>query len=351
MSAKFQVGEKGVTLSGGQKQRIALARALYSRAKHLILDDCLSAVDSHTARHLYEYALNGELAAGRTRVLVTHYVGLCLREASYVVVIRDGAVNDHGTPSEIMSRGAVSDIMEVDAVEETKEVTKKELNVSQTIKTGKLVQKEERSQGSVSLSVYWLYMKACGGPLFWMLLLLAQCGPQALQVAQSNLVRVWSDAYAGEKPVEPGFYIGIYFGIGIIAVFADAFKDIVMFKGSLEAGNTLHSQLLNRVINARPRFFDSTPVGRILNRFSRDIQVIDQDIASSLNWLLYLVIQAIAIIMVIAVITPVFLLGAIVVTFIYASFTVYYLAASRELKRMESTTKSPLLSMFGETVT
>lgn len=107
-----EIGEKGITLSGGQKQRVALARAMYSRAQHLLFDDCLSAVDAHTARHLFENCLKGPLMNGRTRILVTHHVRLCLRDATYVALLKDGSLLLTGSPVKLIRSGLLSEILE-----------------------------------------------------------------------------------------------------------------------------------------------------------------------------------------------------------------------------------------------
>ncbi len=107
-----EIGEKGITLSGGQKQRVALARAMYSRAQHLLFDDCLSAVDSHTARHIFENCLMGPMMKGRTRILVTHHVRLCLRDAAYVALLKEGSLALSGSPVKLIRSGMLSEILE-----------------------------------------------------------------------------------------------------------------------------------------------------------------------------------------------------------------------------------------------
>ena len=100
-----EIGEKGITLSGGQKQRVSLARAIYSNSKHLLLDDCLSAVDSHTALWIYDKCLTGPLCAGRTTILVSHNVALTISQAAFVVAMENGRVVGQGLPYELASRG------------------------------------------------------------------------------------------------------------------------------------------------------------------------------------------------------------------------------------------------------
>lgn len=117
-----EIRHNGVNLSGGQKWRIALARALYSRAGILILDDIFSAVDVHTARHLYEHALTGSLAVGRTRVLVTHYLGLCLPRTDYVLYLQGGKIEQKGTVTELRESGLLETLLGWEAVKSSLEV-------------------------------------------------------------------------------------------------------------------------------------------------------------------------------------------------------------------------------------
>ncbi|KAJ1663415.1 hypothetical protein EV178_005011 [Coemansia sp. RSA 1646] len=105
-----EIGERGVTLSGGQKQRVALARAVYSSRRILLTDDCLSAVDAHTARHILMECLlsKTKLMQGRTRVLVTHHVAMCLPYAQYMVMMHEDQITLKGTPAELKNKSTLS---------------------------------------------------------------------------------------------------------------------------------------------------------------------------------------------------------------------------------------------------
>lgn len=103
------VGEKGITLSGGQKQRISLARALYSNSKHIILDDCLSAVDPHTAKWIFDNCIRGPLMRNRTCILVTHNLALCVPQARYVVYLDNGRVDIQGSAEEVIASGKLGE--------------------------------------------------------------------------------------------------------------------------------------------------------------------------------------------------------------------------------------------------
>ena len=103
------VGEKGITLSGGQKQRISLARAMYSNSKHLLLDDCLSAVDSHTAQWIFSNGIMGPLMQHRTCILVSHNIPLCVPSSDYVVMMNNGRITTQGSAQEVIASGKLGE--------------------------------------------------------------------------------------------------------------------------------------------------------------------------------------------------------------------------------------------------
>lgn len=171
-----EVGEKGTVLSGGQKARLSLARAIYSSAKVVLLDDVLSAVDSHTAQHLVEHCLRGKLMRHRTCVLVTHAVDLCLPVAGFVVSLDQGVVVTAGAPEGADLRAkleagrpelhpaaesAVTTIEELAGAEAEDAAAAAERR--RRVEQLKLVKEETRAQGSVKREVYATYVKAFGG--------------------------------------------------------------------------------------------------------------------------------------------------------------------------------------------
>ncbi|KAJ2500090.1 hypothetical protein GGI11_007903, partial [Coemansia sp. RSA 2049] len=111
---RTEIGERGVTLSGGQKQRVALARAVYSHRRILLIDDCLSAVDAHTGKHILMECLlsKTKLMRGRTRVLITHHVPMCLPYADFMVMMNKGRVVLKGTPQDLKSQGVLTSALE-----------------------------------------------------------------------------------------------------------------------------------------------------------------------------------------------------------------------------------------------
>jgi len=196
------IGANGVNLSGGQRWRVSFARALYSRAGILILDDIFSALDAHTGRHVYEHALTGELGQERTRVLVTHHVALCLPRTNYSVLLENGCVRYAGTIDELRKNNHLEDILrEENATEEQDRKAEetddlldpKESNLQRVISNTshrrmstaqndnttvkpavpkKFVEDERREVGSISLSVYKSYLSMGGGISLWLMTIL-----------------------------------------------------------------------------------------------------------------------------------------------------------------------------------
>ncbi|KAF9135844.1 hypothetical protein BGW39_011433 [Mortierella sp. 14UC] len=390
-----EIGEKGVTLSGGQKQRVALARAMYSRAQHILFDDCLSAVDAHTARHLFENCLKGPLMNGRTRILVTHHVRLCLRDASYVVLLKDGSLLLTGSPVKLIRSGLLSEILERNGLmEEDQDVSSSSTLAADhtllsrdaslrssnspkvtTVKEAKrLVDEEARARGKVKLMVYNMYMKACGGTGFWVTLVFILTVLRMLGVVEIWWVKNWTEATKDvvkdfqpfgkfgifrwsspqgdddEESVDLDFIIGMYCFITLMAVFFTVVKMLWQLYGSLRASRSLHEQLLVSILRAPIRFFDTTPVGRIINRFSKDFEVIDNQMITKMVTLATDALGVVTIILIVTFVTPTFLIAAALIATAYIFIGAYYITASRELKRIESVTKSPLYSHFGETL-
>ena len=210
-----EVGVGGINLSGGQKSRISLARAIYSRAGILILDDIFSSVDAHVGLHVFEHALCGELGKGRTRILVTHHTDLCISRASYHVELGNGRTlrkwpGDQETQanfSDSHTLGTGSDAMESHRLcQNPEDQQQKALNISQKVsqleersaklheikystveiqrktdatKGKKFVEDEEREKGSAKLATYKGYLDAAGGLWIPIIVVIAHVGYMA----------------------------------------------------------------------------------------------------------------------------------------------------------------------------
>ncbi|KAK9479736.1 hypothetical protein V1514DRAFT_327274 [Lipomyces japonicus] len=425
-----QVGEKGISLSGGQKQRISLARALYSKARHVILDDCLSAVDSHTALYLYENCIAGPLMKHRTCILVSHNVALTLTLAHHVVVVENGRIVAQGLPAEVVTSGVLgSDELLINSVVNSRDISRSgsSLNISdgkkgksKTISSEstespkeveqnsapKKSREEVQQVGMVKLSVYLSYFKAMGAVGFWASIAFAFFVHQVAAIGQSYWVKVWSAAIANiemlltnssqrrdnfvhqntgslfeyspqagvsnvvlpllqsnlsdkSKPSfstlnrdskGPEYYLAIYGVIAIIYIVLSFLREGLFYWGSLSASKRLFDKLLGAVMRAKPRFFDQTPVGRIINRFSKDVESIDREVAVDALSFAHSCLSVAVIIGVISFILPEFLIVGIVICALFFMINLFYLQSSRELKRMQSVTRSPIYQHFGETL-
>ncbi|GAA5908059.1 uncharacterized protein JCM6883_004104 [Sporobolomyces salmoneus] len=390
-----EVGERGTVLSGGQKARISLARAIYSSAKYVLLDDVLSAVDSHTAQHLVEKCLTGKLMKHRTCILVTHSVELCLPYASFFVSMDNGAVVSSGstgtlTPRTIQKLGQADDEerkmaeasaitieeiareMDEGAPGEAEEERKKKMEKL------KLVKDETQSQGAVSGAVYLLYIRALGGqgPLSgftWLLIIVGvYVLAQISDVAVSLALRYWAQSYdtieASAKSLfvatirsplahnavesstqhSPDFWLSTYCIIALISLVLSSARVAFFLWRGVCASKEIYRLLISKILGAKIRFFDSTPTGRILNRLSKDTETIDQDIASTGSYFVFEIFAVISIILTISFSLPAFLPAAAFISLLYWLLGLMYRASSRELKRTESVTKSPIFSLFGE---
>jgi len=173
------LGENGVNLSGGQKWRISLARALYSRAHTIVIDDIFSALDANTARHVCENALVGELSRGRTRILATHHVSLALPYAEYVVHLDNGSVAYAGAPGGWTQSGESSRLPHNPLF--TSEPPEEMLDTEQEQQNPReYLEKESHQIGRLSSMVLRRYLKATGGLAAWAFITMGYLGHTTL---------------------------------------------------------------------------------------------------------------------------------------------------------------------------
>ncbi|KAJ2115595.1 hypothetical protein IW146_002186 [Coemansia sp. RSA 922] len=355
---RTEIGERGVTLSGGQKQRVALARAVYSPRQTLLIDDCLSAVDAHTAKHILMECLLGQtpLMQGRTRVLVTHHVAACLPHADYVAVIQDGRVSACGAPDVVQIQGlelnpAVGQGEDAVSSANVNDMRSEDDYASGAV-TGALVDDEEREQGYVRLGVWLDYMRMCGPPWYWVTVIGLMFINRTTSIIQDYCVRLWMSASDDTSaPHTVVFWLTAYLLTGLLSTAVNLADWVNEGVGALRAGRRYHERLFARVIAATPRFFDKTPIGRVISRFSRDMRTIDGDIINEITGLVSQLTHMISVFAIISTVTPPFIFVALLMTLAYARLGVYYLNATRELKRLDSISMAPLLSLFSELIT
>ncbi|XP_042861563.1 multidrug resistance-associated protein 1-like isoform X1 [Penaeus japonicus] len=415
-----EIGEKGINLSGGQKQRVSLARAVYSNADIYLLDDPLSAVDSHVGKHIFENVIGPEgVLKGKTRILVTH--GLTyLPKVEKIVVLKKGVITEQGTYKELIEKKGefqefllqylseeIEDEEELEGLEDIKmqlesalgkeglqrqisrtkresesesigheavgehrgSLRRRSKKISESekpkpavaspqkpdVKVGqKLIEKEKAETGKVQLSVYGYYIKAIG-ILSTSMTVLFYVLSQACTVGSNVWLTAWSSESAlqnetGQDPAIRDKYLGVYGALGIGQALTICLGSLIIAGATVSASKLLHKMLLDNVMHSPMSFFDMTPIGRIVNRFSKDLDTVDVLLPSNLRAWVSCLISVVATFLAIIYATPIFVVVMVPTMIIYYFVQVLYVSTSRQLKRIESVSRSPIYSHFQESI-
>ncbi|WFD31666.1 hypothetical protein MSPP1_002705 [Malassezia sp. CBS 17886] len=361
-----EIGERGVTLSGGQKQRVSIARALYYDADIVCLDDPLSAVDAHVGKALFKKVVLQLRAEGRAVILVTHAIQY-LPQADKVVAMDDGAVEEVGTYDELMRAGGnfaqamanygllresgeEADADELAAVVEGERAPHKALDRAALSKEGgKTMEDEERNTGSVDGHVYASYLRAGRGWLIVPVLILSASAMQAVTNLSSYWI-VWWQGWQASGKHELGFSIGLYVMLGMMQLLFNFTLDVFLGVMTFFASRKLHDEAMKRVMYAPMSWFDTTPLGRVMNRFGKDIDVLDNQLSNLLRQCVSTVMSILGAAIMTIVLTYYF---AIVVVFIFVVayiFAQFYRSSAREFKRVDAMLRSRLYSHFAESL-
>lgn len=427
---RTEIGEGGTNLSGGQKARISLARAVYSHAGTVLIDDCLSALDSHTTKHVCE-TLFGEakgssgLLEGRTTILVTHHVRLMAQRCKKVLVLQEGRQAFFGSAEQFTNSPFYEGLEDEDAKKKDQEEAEtpnfgsnnstaansavnsdeedavdaddalldvaggKHANAStfshHTVdgaaqkpamrkqpstsafshisglqdgeaaaveeEAHKQVTEEARAEGRVSFAVYSGYIRAGGGILLWIALIGAFAGYSFSDLGANWWLRIWTQE-AGNHEHSTEWWLARWIVIQSLQVVAMTVGYALICTASLLAGSRLFKQLLRTVLCAPLRFHDSTPSGRLLNRFGKDMEAIDSNIAEELT-------EAVkALLIALAALVATFLGGGPVVLVILSfMLPVFYVIVAtftlvaRDLKRLDSNSASKRITCFTDLIT
>ena len=390
-----EIGEKGLNLSGGQKQRISIARAAYMPGcSTVLLDDPLSAVDTHVSDHIFHRCLNGPAMGGRTRVLITHSMAY-VHHADRIVMMKETATPDSytvkvGTAASLLADdeqfvslmetynrgreqikgGAVSDgdreqaqheasfddadtdanadASTSDAAAEKRVDVDSKKSAAERTAAGNLVEVEERSEGHVSWSVVKFYFQAGGNLFLFITLPLVFCACQAIQTGSDFFLADWSNKLSnGDNPstgAELGGYAALAFGVTL----ATTLRTYGVSVFSIRASRVLHSNLAQSVLRRTMSWFDRTPCGRITNRFTRDLGAIDTTIAVTIAFTIAPALSVLGVIIVIAILVPITLVVMVPLLPLILLVAHYYRKSNIELRRLESVSRSPVFVHFAE---
>lgn len=374
---RTEIGERGINLSGGQKQRIQLARAIYQDCDIYLLDDIFSAVDAHTGSEIFKECVRGVLK-DKTVLLVTHQVDF-LHNADHIFVMRDGMIVQSGRYNELLEagldfgalvaahessmelvenngqtsedstayEGPKSPVIENKTIERVKS-EKKSLEKSKSQKgTSKLIEDEQRETGRVDLEVYKQYCTEAFG--WWGVV--AVVTVSLLWVAALMAGDFWL-AYetSPSRPFTPSLLIYGYAVIAVVScLFVSARSLLITYLG-LKTAQNFFNQILDSILHAPISFFDTTPSGRILSRASTDQTNVDFTIPLFLGMVVVMYFNLLSILVVTCIYAwpTVFLLIPLI--WVNLWYRRYYLANSRELTRLDSITKAPVIHHFSETI-
>ncbi|KAF7314589.1 ATP-binding cassette transporter [Mycena kentingensis (nom. inval.)] len=356
---KTEVGEKGLTLSGGQKARLTLARAVYSKASVILLDDVLAALDVHTSQWIVDKLFFGDLMEGRTIILVTHNIALTQPVADYIVTFgADGRISAQGSVSEISKRGFVAAQIAAgqEALDKNAEVIDAGPEVPEDNEPksndGKLIVAEEIAIGHVSAKSLKMYLSGMGGKhaiMYFVFLYTGLFLNQAFGAIRTWQLGYWAKQY-DDRPaneVNVALYLSMYTAIVMTSTLIVAIVDIYLIHGQLRASRVIHMVLIDSILRAPLRWLDVTPVSRIIVRVTNDIRTIDDPLPAQF-WSLCSMLTSMAVRFgAILLYAPIFFFPGVAVGALGAWVGQIYIAGQLPIKRVMSNTRAPVLSHFG----
>lgn len=396
-----EIGERGINLSGGQKQRVSIARALYARARIVVLDDPLSALDAHVARKIFDECIMGHLVrTGVAVLLVTNQLQFAHR-AHKLVLLQDGQIAEQGGYTELLALdGQFAALMKSmrsdakDGVERADEsgeegeggdgqpeaspaadgfpplaaialqptpapgpgkppgaagVAGAQAGKASGAPSGALTAVEKKAKGDIKKAVYTDYFRAARAGHLAVLVVVLYCLQQLNSIASDWWLSIWSEGTAFPTWTTAG-YLGGFVFLGLTLAGLTFARSLAFMVTGLRASNQLHARLATVVMQGTMGFFDTTPLGRILARFATDMNKIDETLPQAVEMALFCVFSVGATFLVISSVTPAFLLAAAPIMVVYYKVQAYYKLTALSLKRLDQSARGPLYSFFSETL-
>lgn len=366
-----EIGERGITLSGGQKARINLARAVYANPETILLDDVLSAVDSRVGRHIIDNLFNG-LLKNKTRVLATHQLSLIDNADRIVYLNGDGSI-DVGTIAQLNKRNPnfrklfefnmemsekkdVYDVQGVNALNtentESHDYKTDGLSDEQLNDIGRTIEDEERGTNSISFDVYKKYINLGSGifkysaaPVFVLLVIIATF----CQLFTNTWLSYWVERRFPD--MSDHYYVGIYVMFAFLTVIFTAIEFTMLAYMNSRSAEILNVKAVEKVLHAPMNFIDTNPLGRILNRFTKDTDSLDNEIGEQLRLFIFPLALIIGIIILCITYLPYFAIAVPFLGFFFVFISDFYQGCSREIKRLEAIQRSLVYNNFNETLT
>ncbi|XP_040061756.2 multidrug resistance-associated protein 1-like [Ixodes scapularis] len=356
-----EIGERGINLSGGQKQRVSLARAAYQKKELYLLDDPLSAVDAHVGASLFKNLIGPQgLLKETTRILVTHNFSM-LNEVDYIFVLQEGSIVESGTFEGLKQEGSVFSRLLQNFSKKVKKLTENEdLLAYQDTATvlekkgleATFVKREITKEGSISLQVYRTYIRYAGPSLIIVVL----C--YAIYIALDTYIAIWlcewtndSLFFNGNQYISKQRYrIEVYILLCAVQAIATFLAVISLWRVALTASTRLHESTLHGVMRAPLSFFETNPSGRLLNRFSKDVDQLDLQLPTAGHNTLDLLFLLASSNLLVCINIPMYILVVAAVMVFLFVLRQMFVALFRDVKRLETVSRSPVNSHFSETV-
>uniref|UniRef100_A0A8C4HN06 Cystic fibrosis transmembrane conductance regulator n=1 Tax=Dicentrarchus labrax TaxID=13489 RepID=A0A8C4HN06_DICLA len=349
------IGDRGATLSGGQKARVNLARAVYQDADIYLLDDPLSAVDAEVGRHLFEQCICGMLR-NKPRVLVTHQLQY-LKAADQILVLKEGHMVAKGTYTELQQSGLdFTSLLKKEEEEEQQQpqdILPRMRTLSQnsvlshtssvhSVKDGdqlpaehvQVVAEESRAQGNIKMSLYVKYLRA-GAHI---VVLVAVILVNVLAQVRKKKISLFT-SYEGDYSA-----VCVLTGLTVATIIFGFMRNLLLFNVLVRCAQSLHNRMFSAILRTPVRFFDVNPIGRVLNRFSKDIGQLDANMPWTFVDFIQVFLQILGVIAVSVSVIPWILIPVLPLLLFFLYLRRYFLQTSRDVKRLESTTRSPVFS-------
>ncbi|XP_017083873.2 probable multidrug resistance-associated protein lethal(2)03659 [Drosophila eugracilis] len=384
---KTIVGERGASLSGGQKARISLARAVYRRADIYLLDDPLSAVDTHVGRHLFDQCMRGYLRSELV-ILVTHQLQF-LEQADLIVIMDKGRISAKGTYSSMKRSGLDfaqlltapnkndeeldeadgaggdgPDLLNVPSMSRrgsrnSKPSTRNNSFTSLSSMAESMAQEstmqmqETRVEGKIGLGLYREYLTAGSSWFMIFFIVFLFLATQILSSAADYFLSYWVDKRVYDEtdlnsdPQDMYFFAALNMGVVVLTIV----RTMLFYKMAMRSSTQMHNAMYQGITRAAMYFFNTNPSGRILNRFSKDLGQLDEILPTVMLDVIQIFLTLLGIIVVICITNPYYLILTLALALIFYYIREFYLKTSRDVKRLEAVARSPIYSHLSATIT
>lgn len=378
-----EIGERGITLSGGQKARINLARAVYAGSDIILLDDVLSAVDARVGKHIMAECVTGFLKE-KTRVLATHQLSLIGTADRIIFLNGDGTISV-GTSDELkesnpgfrhlmafsseLEKKEEEDIEEEMEEEEEieKEFVKRQISRQQTQieeeavhhdyeanskNDGRLIKDEEKAVNRIKFKVYKNYINI-GSGIFKhyssvVLVVILTVFTVFCQLFTNTWLSFWTEKKFDGKT--NGFYIGFYVMFTVLAAVFLTADFVLLAYMTNKAAEELNLMAVRKVLRAPMAYMDTTPMGRILNRFTKDTDTLDNEIGNQVRMMIFFLSNIVGVLVLCMIYLPWFAIAVPFLAIIFVAIGDFYQASAREIKRLEAVQRSFVYNNFNETL-